>query len=259
MHLNEKDIFGNTVIYHAIDQWGDILVMRDGQYRILAFSSLYEQSKIDTNCPYVPVYEYIRIMMLVLAFIKPRHAIILGLGGGSIIHCLQFLIPECELLIIELRQKLLEIATDFFQLPSNDNIKTIIADAEIALYDCKDNSTQVIFADLYESDCMSPLQIQNEFISQCVRVLSDDGWLVINYHQLPVSTSPFIKNLQSHFAELFVCLATSNNTILFASKKKKSSLLSYHESVTQLENKLGVNLSNMFKRLKPFKIASDIS
>src|SRR5262249_21924672 len=93
------------IIYRTSDAWGDILVIDDEHYRNLTFDSIYEQSRMDRRNPHSLVYQYTRAMMLVLAFIKPRHATILGLGGGCLLRSLYHVLPKCELHTIELRQR----------------------------------------------------------------------------------------------------------------------------------------------------------
>ena len=72
-------------------------------------------------------------MLLVLTFINPAHITILGLGGGSLIHSLHYLLQECSLFCIELREKVYEVAIDFFQIPVEKNIEILIADAQVAI------------------------------------------------------------------------------------------------------------------------------
>ena len=94
---NTKDFFGNPIIYKTNDQWGDIFVINRKNCRVLAFDPIYEQSCIDLKNPHIPVHEYTQIMLLVLAFINPKHVTILGLGGGCLVNSLHYLIPQCSL------------------------------------------------------------------------------------------------------------------------------------------------------------------
>ncbi len=246
---NEKDFFGNTIIYRTNDQWGDIFVIDKQNCRTLAFDAVYEQSCIDLKKPHIPVHEYTRIMLWVLAFINPRHVTVLGLGGGCLLHCLSYLLPQCQLLAIELRKKVYEVALNFFMIPTQHNIHISISDAKIAMNHCDDGSTQIIFADLYQSYGMNPFQMQKEFVQQCQRVLDNTGWLVVNYHQLPEPNSIFIQCLRYYFAEIFVCPAFSGNYILFARKHPIGPINNYHTNILDLEEKLDIKLTHLFKRV----------
>ena len=248
-NINGKDFFGNPIVYRTNDQWGDIMVIDRKNCRVLAFDPIYEQSCIDLKNPHIPVHEYTRIMLLVLAFINPHHVTILGLGGGCLVHALHYLLPQCALFSIELRKKVYETAVNFFLIPVQHNINITISDAEVAITRCADHSTQIIFADMYKSYGMNPFQMQKQFILQCHRVLDDSGWLVVNYHQMPELNSSFIKCLQRYFAELFVCPALSGNYILFARKYTMGTINKHQIALFDLEKKLNIKLTHLFNRI----------
>ncbi|CAM2849875.1 spermidine synthase [Legionella steigerwaltii] len=254
-NFNDHDFFGNTIIYRTNDSWGDIFVIDRGSIRALNFDPVYDQTGIYIQYPHIPVHEYTRVMLLVLAFLKPTHITLLGLGGGSLIHCLHFLLPECSLLCIELREKVYNVAMDFFQLPEAKNIDILIADAQTAIKFQKSNSTQIIFADMYLDYGMDSFQIQQQFIEQTHRILDDMGWLVINFHELPEWDSAFIHCMQDYFAELFICPTVSENYILFASKSPVGDLHldRYQVTLVALENQLNIKLLRLFRKVKRYK------
>ncbi len=246
---NENDFYANTIVYHTTDPWGDIIVMDKQKLRILAFDPVYEQSSIDLMNPHIPVHEYTQIMLLVLTFVNPRHITILGLGGGSLLHCLHYLLPHCTLQSFELRKKVHDVAVNFFQIPCSNQINITIADAKLAIKRYSDHSTQIIFADMYQSYGMNPFQLQKQFIKQCHRVLDDEGWLVVNYHQLPELNLSFINYLQRHFAEILVCRAFSDNFIIFARKSLAGKLCHHQAALDNLEEKLNLKLAHLFQRV----------
>ncbi|AWN75599.1 hypothetical protein LEAN103870_06125 [Legionella anisa] len=254
-NLNHNDFFGNTIIYRTHDSWGDIFVIDKGSIRALNFDPVYDQTGIFIQYPHIPVHEYTRVMVLVLALTKPSHITLLGLGGGSLIHCLHFLLPECRLFCIELREKVYGAAMDFFQLPKAKNIEIEIADAQVAIKFQKSNSTQIVFADMYLDYGMDLFQIQQQFVEQTHRILDDFGWLVINFHELPELDSFFIQCMHDYFADLFICPTVSNNYILFASKSsvKDLHLGNYQMPLAELENKLNIKLLRLFKKIKRYK------
>lgn len=249
-NIIEKDFFGNTIIYRTQDAWGDIMVIDRGNNRILAFDPVYEQSSIDLKEPHVPVHEYMRVMMLVLAYIRPYHVTMLGLGGGNFIHSLHYLLPSCQLHAIELRQKVYDVAIKFFMMPIKNNINVTISDAALAIKNRENKSTQIIFSDIFHAFGMSPFQIQKQFIHHCHRVLDDTGWLVVNYHQLPDLNSGFIQYLHRYFSDIFVCPSLSGNFILFASKSAVEKKNWRHPAVSELEKNLNIKLAQLFKRFK---------
>lgn len=249
----DRGFFGALIIHHCADAWGNILVLDHSHYRNLTFNSGYEQSSMDKEKPSILVHEYTRAMMLVLAFIKPRHVTLLGLGGGCLLRSLHHTLPQCKIHAVELRQRVYEVAVEFFGIPENDRITITIADAKLALENADNSSTQIIFADMYHADGMEPYQLQKDFIAQCHRVLSNQGWLVVNYHDMPSTHTFFVKSLCRLFADVFICQAPGGNNILLASKHSMETLEHFDLAVATLEKKLKVKLVHLFERLTKIK------
>ena len=192
------------IIHYTRDALGGILVVDYRKHRVMTFDSVFEQSKIDRRRPHLPVHEYSRAMLLPVAFAQPAHATILGLGGGVMASALLHLLPDCQVHAVELRPRVLEVAREYFSLPHSTNLIMTIGDARDALGKAPDGSSDLILADMYNSDRMSPAQAQRQFIRQCSRVLGDDGWLAINYHRTPDINGPLFHQLRAGFAVLLL-------------------------------------------------------
>src|SRR5690606_6877106 len=106
----------------------------------------------------------------------------------------------------------------YFDIPVDERVHVSIADAELYLRSSEDASTDIIFADLYDAHHMHPAQAQKQFIHDSSRMLTNNGWLVINYHCLPDPHSPFFSCLLEHFETVMVCSGKFNNHVLFAGK-----------------------------------------
>lgn len=246
----ERDLLGDPIIHRTSDEFGDILVIDRGVFRSLTFDSIYDQSSMDLRDPLNLVHEYTQAMVLALAFLKPRHITLLGLGGGSILRSVHNVFPECKINAIELRQQVHVVAAEYFGLPVSNNITITIADAERWLNSAEDNSTDVILADMFTAYCMNPFQMQKNFIQQSYRVLNKKGWIIINYHDISDLNSPFFEFLYSIFADVFIYkTAVGNNNVIFASKERVNALAQATSAVLALEKKLGNKSINFFNRL----------
>ena len=216
---SNRDRFGDLIVYRTHDAFGDILVLDRELLRSLTFDSIFDQSTMDLRKPNRLVHEYTHAMMLVTAFVKPRHVTILGLGGGCLLRSMNTIWPQCKVHAVELRQRVFEVALEYFGLPVNEKITLSIADAEHYLMHTKDASTMIIFADMFTAYCMNPFQMQQNFINQCYRVLNKKGWLVINYHEINELNTPFFNFMCSIFSDVFVYKTVAgNNNVIFASK-----------------------------------------
>lgn len=246
---SERDFFRDYIVYRAHDSLGDILVVDNQHYRNLTFGLIDRQSSMNVKRPHVLIDEYTRAMMLVLGFTTPHHVTVLGLGGGCLLRSLCHTLPECKIHAIELRQQVYEVASEYFGIPESNNILITIADAKYWLQNTEKSSTNIIFADMYHSDGVDSYQVQKNFIQQCARVLNNDGWLVINFHEITNFKTPFFKYLCSRFSDVFVCSTSSGNDIVLASKHPIAALHQFEFMVTALEEKLETKIMHLFKNL----------
>ncbi|WP_417530697.1 spermidine synthase [Marinobacter lipolyticus] len=237
------------IIHHTRDALGSILVIDYRKHRVLTFNSVFEQSKIDRRFPHLPVHEYNRAMMLPAAFAQPGHVTVLGLGGGVMVNAFHHLYPDCRIHAVELRQAVLDVALEFFGLPDSDRLAVTIADARNALAAVPDASTDMILADLYNADRMSPAQAQRQFVDECSRALSDRGWLVLNYHRTPDPEGPYFRQLKKHFAVLMMFRSKSNNTVIYASKHPFDALHSKDPLLAELEERLPIDWRKLMTKV----------
>lgn len=242
------------IVHSTSDSYGPILVIDFPRYRALDFNSIYEQSSFDLKNPYGLVHAYTRIMLLVLGFIEPRHITLLGLGGGSLLRSLHHLLAGCDFQVVELRSRVYEVAREYFDIPDDERVWISIEDAELHIRASADASTDIIFADMFDAYSMSPLQVQQQFLLECWRMLSDKGWLVINYHRLPDMHSPFFQYLRDYFETILVCSADYGNHILFVSKVAVVDYAQASRTLKKMEKILNECFMPLFYRLKPIAV-----
>lgn len=216
--MQKPEIRGD-IVHVTRDAVGNILVIDDRKHRVLSFDSVFEQSKIARAAPHVPVHEYSRAMLLPAAFATPEHVTVLGMGGGALAHGLYHLFPDCAVHVVELRPKVVEVAREWFGLPQSDRLEITLGDARKVVADLPPASTRMIFTDLYGADRMSPAQAQRRFIKDCSQALTDDGWLILNYHRPPDETSPLYRELVRQFPCLLYFRSRTNNTVIYGCKE----------------------------------------
>tara|TARA_R100000322_G_scaffold146591_4_gene102822 strand:+ start:1620 stop:2387 length:768 start_codon:yes stop_codon:yes gene_type:complete len=237
------------VIYRTEDALGDILVIDKGKHRVLSFGSIFEQSKIDPARPYLPVHEYNRAMLLPLAFARPQHATVLGLGGGSLVNALYHLLPEATVSVVELRSEVVDVARRFFGLATSPRISITIEDVRRAMPRLPEGATDLILTDLYDAQRMSPVQTQRRFIDQCARALSTEGWLAINYHELPPENGPLFMHLRALFAVVLLFKSKTGNYVLYACKECFDPMGSDDPRLSELEEKLPLGWRRLMGRV----------
>jgi spermidine synthase len=238
-----------NIIHFARDDLGGILVIDYRKHRVMTFDSVFEQSKIARRRPYLPVHEYSRAMLLPVAFKRPAHVTILGLGGGVIANALLHLLPECRIHAVELRQTVLDVAREYFDLSDSPRLRVTIEDARNAVDRLPDGKTDFIMADMYSAERMSPTQVQREFIKQCSRVLSDSGWIALNYHRTPDLNGAFFRQLQGEFTVVLAFKSKTNNTVIYGSKQPFELPASRDPRLADLEDVLPIDWRRLMARV----------
>ncbi|KAA1174246.1 methyltransferase domain-containing protein [Marinobacter salinexigens] len=237
------------IVHHTRDEFGSILVVDYRKHRVMTFNSIFEQSKIDRRYPYLPVHEYNRAMILPAAFFTPQHVTVLGLGGGVMVSGFHHLLPDCHIHAVELRQAVVDVAREFFDLPLSDRIKITVADAGDTLARRSTESTDLLLSDLYSHERMSPTQAQKQFVDQCSRVLTPSGWLVLNYHRTPDPDGPYFQQLRKHFSVLLMLRTKSNNTVIYASKQGFDALSSKDPRLKSLEDRFPIGWRQLMAKV----------
>jgi hypothetical protein len=118
-------------------------------------------------------------------------------------------------------------------------------------------STDIIFADVYKAYDMAAFQGQAWFLQQCHRALTEKGWLVMNFHEMPNANSAFMLRLKKLFPEVLVCLVPKGNYIIYAGKVRCEKLLGdYFEALPVLETALCTTLGSLYHRLSRLEDAA---
>lgn len=238
-------------LFRCEDEMGLILVTQRGSKRVLSFGTGLEQSSVLIERPACLTHEYTQIMLLGLLFTEARHITLLGLGGGGLVHCLSHFYPQCQLQVVELRQKVIAVARDWFELPQTDNIAIHCGDAARYIAQTADASSDLILSDLYEADGMSEVQASLFYIRNCARHLTDNGVMVLNFHQLPAPESELMQAIRAQFAEVFVCDVFSGNYVMFCLKMSlQDSLSAMLPEARALARQLEMPLLYYFRQLR---------
>lgn len=221
LHHGTRINSGTTMgkeLYRVEDDMGYVVVTRRGDKRVLSFDSALEQSSVLMTKPYYLTHEYTQAMLLGLLFMDAEHITLLGLGGGGLAHCLSHYYPAIRLQVVELRQAVIDVAYEWFNLPHKSQLQVIQCDAVKYLSDIRPGCTDIIFSDLYLADGMSECQAQQVYIENGYNALTDSGCLVINYHVMPDKESVMMLRLRALFSQIYTCDVINGNQLLFCSK-----------------------------------------
>jgi spermidine synthase len=176
---NGTDRLGELIADYE-DEQGSVCVYQRGHQRFLTFGNAVEQSCLNLDRPHQLEHVYTQAMMLSL-LLKPdaASALILGLGGGSLVRALQHVRPNMRIDAVEYRQAVIEAAHQHFELRDNGRLKLHYAEAE-TFVQSNGQQRDLLMLDLYLAEGAHPAQVDIEFLGRCKQQLADDGILMAN-------------------------------------------------------------------------------
>lgn len=235
-------------IHRSYDEHGPIQVLDDGHKRYLAFGTDDEQSCQLINQPHILQHEYTRAILLALLMVEPKHITIIGVGGGSIMTALHYLLPNCVLQGVELRAEVIRLAQKYFQLPKSKNIKLHTGDGfDYILH--TNTQTDLIIADMYLANGIDQQQLSSQFIELCHQKLNQEGWLVLNYWLDHKLENYLATTLNNHFSQVYMCDTGGGNWIIFAGKVNIDRSLINESQLKPLSKKAGFSLNYFLRRI----------
>lgn len=179
-----KQRYGGTLIHAGRDGHGLLEVVDDGFFRSLHFGTEPKQSSMDVHNPARLALTYTRAMTAALLFREgePQRALIIGLGGGSLAKFLLSHFPACRIDAVELRERVVEVAREFFLLPEDPRLQVFVEDAGrfVRRSIPEENGYDLILVDAYGRDGMSASVAELNFFQDLRALLRADGVLAIN-------------------------------------------------------------------------------
>jgi spermidine synthase len=188
-----------AVEYEVKSDFSHIRIRREDDVRTLLFvgdtGREAIESQVDLNQPHRLQLEYTRFMFVSYLFApEQERALLIGLGGGAMVHFLKHYDPDLQLDVVEIDPVVVRVADEYFLARSDGNVRIINQDALKFLADSSEdgggNRYDVIYMDAFlgASDATDvsgvPLHLKTaEFFQTVQSHLSPTGLAVFNLHR----------------------------------------------------------------------------
>jgi spermidine synthase len=196
------------------------LVRTRGGRRTLEFLPGDVQSEMRLARPDALVLAYARAMMCFALFVpRPRHIVMVGLGGGSLAKFCYRHFPGARITVLELRADVIALREQFHVPPDDARFNVIHADAADYIGRLP-ASADVLLVDGFDADGLPAALSSDAFYANCRRTLRDGGVLVANIFNYDPRYPALLAGLGRAFQRR-VCRfdrIAGNNQILFAVK-----------------------------------------
>jgi spermidine synthase len=194
------------------------IVATRGDRRTLEFTPGDVQSEMRLSDPDALVLAYCRAIMCFALFVpRPRHILMVGLGGGSLAKFCHRHFPEARITVLELRADVIALRPQFGVPPDGARFEVVHADASGYLAGMA-RTVDVLVLDGFDAAGLPPALGTSRFYGDCRRVLRDGGVMVANMFSYDPHYRAMVERLRLMFDDR-VCRfdkVAGNNRILFA-------------------------------------------
>jgi spermidine synthase len=155
-------------------------VIDDGAVRRLYFDLAFVQSEMTIKRPYALNFAYTRKMMACLLFIpRPRHIVIVGLGGGSLIRFCHRHVARARITAVEIDPQVIAFG-DLFELPRQDGRFALVQADAVEYFARTRDRADVVLLDGCDRNGIAPAFCDAGFYRNIRACLKERGVLVIN-------------------------------------------------------------------------------
>lgn len=211
------------------------------------------QSAMRIDDPWGLALDYTRCMMACLLFHpRPRDALLIGLGGGSLAKFFHRRLRGTRVRAIECDARVLQAARDHFALPPDDaRLAVEVGDGAQALVP---QSCDVLMVDGFEDEAQAPGLASQDFYDACYLALRAPGVLVINFMSDDPKLDRRLRGLERSFggAVLLLPALSDPNMLVFALRGAPPRLAwsRLAARAARLERQLGLPFARYVKALK---------
>jgi spermidine synthase len=195
-------------------KYSKIRVIREGKVRTLGFvqdsGEVAVESMVDLDQPHDLLVQYTRYMFTSYLFRpKPERVLIVGLGGGAMVHFLKHHDPKVKVDVVEIDPAIIAIADKYFGVRAGGNLAILNQDALDYL---KKTETRydVIYMDAFlkpsdqTDESGVPLRLKTvAFYKEVQKKLTADGLVAFNVHPTQQSQAD-IQTIREAFPQTYV-------------------------------------------------------
>ena len=163
---------------------------------------------------------YTRAIMCFALFVpRPRHIVMVGLGGGSLVKFCYRHFPHTRLTVLELRADVIALRSEFAIPPDDARLRVVHADAAFWLAG-RNAAADVIVLDGFDQGGLPAALASARFYGECRRALRPGGVLVANIFTYDPRYRATLARLGARFKQRLYWFdgVAGNNRILFALK-----------------------------------------
>ncbi len=217
-NLQAKQIHKERSIYRNV-----VIVEEDGE-RCMRFETrrkrVTNQACIDLKETDRLVFEYAHGVLAGLAINpEPKRILILGLGGGVLSNVLHEILPQAEIVSVDIDPVVVKLAKKYFNYKENEKVKTEIKDGRVYVKRAllKKQQFDWVILDAFNGDYIPEHLMTKEFLQEVKDLLTPNGIVSANTFSNSKLYDYESVTYQQVFGKLHIFQApTKGNRVIFA-------------------------------------------
>lgn len=233
---------------------------KDGM-RYLHLGSSTVQSAMKVADPVELVLSYTRAMMGFLLFCgRPQHAVMIGLGGGSLTKFLYHRVPTTRVSVIENNAKVIQIARQCFLVPDDDErLHVELGDGQ-AWVEAHPQSCDVLMVDGYDGHSQVEALSTEDFYAAARSALDPAGILVVNLWSSDKRFDAYLQRIERCFEALALVPAERRGNVIalgFCRKPREARWSRLRAQAAELERRYGLDFRQMLDGMRELNPHTD--
>lgn len=236
---------------HSVD------ISEEDGVRYLHFGSDWVQGAMRIARPWSLELAYTREMMACLLLRSapwPRHALLVGLGAGSLAKFIYRNLPACRITVVEINPQVEFVARQYFKLPDDPQRLEVITGCGADYMLAGGRQFDLILCDGFDAEASAGALDTLPFYQACRSRLSDDGLLAVNLLGRNRGFAASVERLRQAFDQRIAVFPScdSGNTIVFANggNPVTVSLETMRERAASLKKETRLDLLPTLSRLQ---------
>jgi spermidine synthase len=232
-------------------------LIEEFEYRSMCFAlDGCTQSEMRIDDPYALVNEYTRKMMGFLAFHPhPKHILIIGLGGGSLVKYCHRYLPTTRITAVEIDPVVLALRSQFLVPPDDERLIVIQADGADHVAQMADRGERIdaILIDAYDHTGIAKSVIERAFVENTKRILGANGVFVMNLVAESADTQRHLETVRQVFgASVAVATQRGGNLVILAGQTLDDPQRARMamRNAERVEDRLGLFFPTLIRHLK---------
>lgn len=209
------------------------------------------ETMLDLDRPHDLLVDYTRFMFLSYMFrLRHEKVLIVGLGGGSMVHFLKHHDPRVQVDVVEIDPVIVDAADKYFGVSSEGNVKIHTQDAFDYLKKTK-NTYDIIYMDAFlkpsasTDDTGVPLRLKTlQFYADIQKKLAEDGAVVFNINGHD-GLADDVRTIRDAFAQTYVFQLPNYGGIVVVGSMapKRESFLALQSKAAELDRRFKTSYS----------------